>query len=266
MTMKFYMIGTGNTAWYFVDRLINAGHTCNGIYGRTMAKANELAEKANTTTIAEITDIKDDADCCIIAISDNAIIEIVKQLNFEKTVLIHTAGSVDRSILTEAAPHNSVLWPVYSINKEDLPRHRDVPIVVEVSDMQAVKVTSEMVNSITDKFFTVDSTQRAWLHLSAVLSNNFANHLFAISEQICKEHNLPFPILQPIINQTIERLQTQNAKDAQTGPAIRKDLSTIDKHINMLEDLPYWQDLYESITSSIDKMYNLDSADKSTNH
>lgn len=260
--MKFSIIGTGNTAYFFAKKLSQAGHQCIGIYGRTAENAAKLAATINAPVINSIDGISDDADCCIIAISDKAIEEVVGQLSFSKTVLIHTAGSVQRTVLDHAAIHNAVVWPIYSINKEDIPQHRDIPIVVEISDENAGKVTSELINSISNKFFAVSGEQRCWLHLSAVLSNNFANHLFAISEQICKEHMLPFPILQPIINQTIERIQNQSPYETQTGPAKRNDQATIDKHVNMLDINMDWQELYESITTSIDNMYKQGVEDK----
>jgi hypothetical protein len=32
--------------------------------------------------------------------------------------------------------------------------------------------------------------------------------------------------------------------DAQTGPAVRKDIQTIDKHINELKEIPEYQEIY----------------------
>ncbi|MEZ5016020.1 MAG: DUF2520 domain-containing protein [Flavipsychrobacter sp.] len=260
--MNFNIIGTGNIAWFFAERLTQAGHQCIGVYGRNKNNAKQLTDSINSSIIENISDIDDSADCCFLAVSDNAIKDIAHQLSFQHTILVHTAGSVKREVLTSAAPHNAVIWPIYSINKQNIPQHKDIPIAIEVSDDKVDHIISGLISSITDQLFSVSSEQRSWLHLSAVLSNNFTNHLLAISEQICKEQELPFAALYPIIHQTVERLQTQSPYSTQTGPAIRKDMGTIKKHMDMLSSNTSWQKVYESITTSIDNSYSTDKEDK----
>lgn len=264
--MKYQIIGTGNTAWFLAKRLSAEGHKCVRVYGRNITKAKALADSINTIATNKLSDIKDDADCCFIAISDHAIAEITKQLSFKNTVLIHTAGSVDRSILSEAAKHNGVIWPIYSINKNNLPTHRDIPCVIEVADDESLRVISRLVNSITDKVYNVDSEQRAILHLSAVLSNNFVNHLFTISEKLCIDKDVPFALLLPIITQTAERIYSKSPEDLQTGPAKRGDTATILKHLEILQDNEDWQNIYKSITTSIDNLYRPNKEDKHLNY
>lgn len=264
--MKYQIIGTGNTAWFLAKRLSLAGHKCVRLYGRNITKAKALADSINTKATDKLSDIQDDCDCCFIAISDHAIAEIAKQLSFTNTVLIHTAGAVDRSILSEAATHNGVIWPIYSINKSNLPTHRDIPCVIEVSDDESLNIISTLVNSITDKVYNVDHEQRAILHLSAVLSNNFVNHLFTISEKLCNSKDIPFALLLPIINQTAERIYSKSPEELQTGPAKRGDTPTILKHLEILQDNEDWQELYKSITTSIDNLYRPNKEDKHLNY
>lgn len=264
--MKYQIIGTGNTAWFLAKRLSAQGHKCIRVYGRNITKAKALADSVNTTATNKLSDIKDDADCCFIAISDHAIAEIAKQLSFNNTVLIHTAGSVDRSILSEAAPNNGVIWPIYSINKSNLPTHRDIPCIIEVANDESLKVISKLVNSITDKVYNVDSEQRAILHLSAVLSNNFVNHLFTISEKLCQAKDLPFALLLPIITQTSERIYHRSPEELQTGPAKRGDTATILKHLEILQEHSDWQEVYRSVTTSIDNLYRPNKEDKHLNY
>ena len=94
------------------------------------------------------------------------------------------------------------------------------------------------------------------MHLTAVLSNNFTNHLFAVSEKLCEEQNLPFSLLLPIIQQTVSRLSNTTAYTQQTGPAKRNDGIVLQNHVNMLEKHPEWQKLYEVLSESIKQMYN----------
>ena len=84
--------------------------------------------------------------------------------------------------------------------------------------------------------------------------NNFSNHLVYISQQICKENEVPFEILQPLLAETFVKLQNTSAYDAQTGPARRNDFLTITNHLAMLDNNNY-KEIYEIITNSIINTY-----------
>jgi predicted short-subunit dehydrogenase-like oxidoreductase (DUF2520 family) len=254
--MTFGILGTGNMAWFLGTRLIAAGHTCIGICSRNIQAAAELAGKLNSRVYASQHDIQDGGmDALFLAISDSALSEVASQFHFEETVLNHTAGSASTEALAAAAQHYAVIWPIYSISKNDLPAHRNIPCAWEASDEKAKTIILQVANALTDVCFEARYEQRKWLHLTAVIGNNFVNHLVGICEQICKDSDVPFSMLLPILDQTISRLQHASPLAVQTGPAKRHDTMTIDKQIAMLKDHPDWQQIYESITASIQNTY-----------
>lgn len=254
--MVYSIIGTGNIAWLLATQLQAAGHTCAGIYSRNADAAHSLAEMVKTRAYSSIQDIQDNTDCCIIAVADHAIGEIASQLRFSNTTLIHTAGAVDTDILSSAAIHYGVLWPVYSIVKGNLPAHRNIPVVFEASTVHAGNLIQEVVHCFSDNPLMLENDKRKWLHLTAVISNNFTNHLFAVCEEICSENNIPFSALKPIIQQTTERLSHNSPAQLQTGPAKRGDNTIIAHHLDMLQQHPEWVQFYKAISASIEKMYN----------
>lgn len=253
--MKFSIIGTGNTAWFMAKRLTDAGNTCLGIWGRNQASAELLAQSINAKPYSTISEISEENDICFIAVTDSAIPVITSQLNFTNTTLVHTAGSVDINVLEQAAKNYGVLWPVYSIVKTDLPQHRNIPCIWEGNNHTANEAVEAAAKAISDITYHADSEQRKWLHLSAVMSNNFTNHLLAICDELCDRHNIPLQLLLPILSQTVNRISSQRPADVQTGPAKRGDSSIINKHISMLSSEPLWQDIYRTLSTSIENMY-----------
>ncbi|MFM7765636.1 MAG: DUF2520 domain-containing protein, partial [Sphingomonadales bacterium] len=63
--------------------------------------------------------------------------------------------------------------------------------------------------------------------------------------------NLDSDLLLPIIRQTVEKLNHVSAKDAQTGPAIREDLNSLQMQAEMLKNNPELQHLYREISKAI---------------
>ena len=261
--MTYSIVGTGNMAWFLAKRLTSAGHQCMGVYGRDPEAALALAASINSDIYTKNTHVPDGtADICFLAVSDHAIETIASKIHFEKTILVHTSGSVSINAIAAAATDHAVLWPVYSIVKSNLPNHRKIPCAWDASSPQAKKYLLAMAHGISDELFEANDEQRLWLHMSAVISNNFTTHLLTICEQICKEHNVTFSALSPIIEQTFERIKRESPYNIQTGPARRGDESTINKHLELLQAKKEWKDVYRAISSSIEKTYNIKSEEK----
>ena len=261
--MTYSIVGSGHVAWYLGTRLQQAGHNCAGVYSRNAEHAALLAAALHTTTYDQLSSIADNHDICIIAVSDSAIAEIAQLLKLNTTIAMHTAGAVPITDISNHIPNAGVAWPIYSILKNDIPQHKQVPIAWEATDEPTATVITTLLKDISDQLISTTLQQRQWMHLVAVFSNNFTNHLMAIGEQICKEQGLPFSAFAPILQQTFERSLTGSPYDLQTGPAKRGDHSTLQKHLQLLHMHPEWKRLYEDMSTSIEKMYNPDT-DKTT--
>lgn len=256
--MRYSIIGTGNTAWFFATKLHKAGHECTGVYGRNLVKAQELAANIHATAYDLADNVSQPTDVCIIAVSDRAISEIAQKIIVKDAVVLHTAGAADIKLLSLFTEGHGVIWPIYSIVKDNLPETRIIPTVWEASDTHTANYIKTIADSYTSVCFEADSNKRSWLHLTAVMSNNFTNHIFAIADKLCTEQGLPFSLLLPIIEQSISRLHNVSAYSQQTGPAKRNDTVVIERQLQMLQNTPEWQQLYQAITASIQAMYKAD--------
>lgn len=124
-----------------------------------------------------------------------------------------------------------------------------VPFCLEASNKEDYKLLETIATLIGEKIFAVNSKQRKALHVAAVFVNNFTNHLYKIGNDICEEHKVPFEILQPLIEETSQKIKTLSPKNAQTGPAVRKDNKTIENHLLLLNKEQ--QKIYSLLTTSI---------------
>jgi predicted short-subunit dehydrogenase-like oxidoreductase (DUF2520 family) len=104
---------------------------------------------------------------------------------------------------------------------------------------------------ISEKVSTITSKEREKLHVAAVFVNNFVNELYHISEDILKEQQLDFSLLAPLIKETAQKIAYLSPALAQTGPAIRGDKKTMQKHQELLTKQQ--QEVYHLLTKSIQK-------------
>jgi predicted short-subunit dehydrogenase-like oxidoreductase (DUF2520 family) len=90
-----------------------------------------------------------------------------------------------------------------------------------------------------------------YVHLAAVISSNFTNHLLAEAEKILKSRGFELDILKPLMVETIEKAFAISPENAQTGPAVRGNQKVIDKHLEILKDFPEVREVYRNLSESI---------------
>jgi len=88
-----------------------------------------------------------------------------------------------------------------------------------------------------------------------VFSCNFVNHMYCAGEVITTRAGMDFNVLIPLLRETMDKASDMGPEKSQTGPAVRNDKNTIEKHLELLSFSPDLQKIYRVITDSIIKKY-----------
>ncbi len=251
MKLKLGFIGSGNVAWHLSHALDSAGHTISQIISRNEAHAKTLAERFDAFYSDKLHTFDVNLDVCIICVSDDQISEVVNQLPASECIITHTCGSQSIDILKDSSPNIGVFYPLQSFSKEKDVDMLSVPFLLEASNSQTSDTLWNLANSIANKITNADSTTRLKYHLAAVLVNNFANHLFHEASNYLEANDLDFDVLKPIILETASKVQKLSPEAAQTGPAKRGDMDTIEKHRNLITSNPDLAKLYNFLTNRL---------------
>lgn len=254
--MKVVIIGTGNTATVLGKMLLQAGNNILQVYGRNVSHAEELARALQSGSCSSWSAINRQADLYLVAITDKALYELEEHLELAEQVVVHTAGSVSKEVLKKVTKNYGVLYPLQSLRKE-IPVLTKIPLLIDAANEYTLKKNLELARQISANVTLADDESRFKLHLAAVCVNNFANHLYQIAEDFCGKENIDFNLLLPLTEETARRLELVSPAQALTGPAIRNDLGTINKHLDMLKSYPLFHHLYEQMTYSIRKFNKL---------
>jgi len=256
--MTYALIGTGNMAWLMASRMMAAGHTCTGVWGRNSQATEALCSNFHLPRLNSLSQLHDGVDACILAVSDDAIPMVIKELAFRSTTLIHTAGSVPIQVLENNCLNAGVVWPVFAIRKNELPTHRQFATIIEGGTKQALFVVQAVAKALSDINYETNTPKRQALHLAAVIGSNFTNYLLATSMEMCEAQGLPVSLLQPLLFQTFTATRNRNPADLQTGPARRHDMETMNAHLRMLSKYPeHVEDLYKVLSKAIMDKYPL---------
>ena len=247
--MNISILGSGNVATHLARHLYTKGHVITQIYSRSLKNAKVLANEVNAVGVDDVNEINSDTDIILICVSDNAIEQIINQLSIEPKLIAHTAGSISINSLQKFSNHG-VFYPLQTFSKLRDVNMKQVPFCVEGNTSNSLNVLKELAESISDTVIELTSEQRLQCHISAVFANNFTNHMFAISEQLLSEKQIPFDILKPLILETANKIQSLSPIEAQTGPAVRNDTNTINHHISLLSSQNL-EKMYSFVSDSI---------------
>jgi predicted short-subunit dehydrogenase-like oxidoreductase (DUF2520 family) len=252
--MDIVIIGSGNVAAVLGRKFRAAGHRIVQVAGRNASAASALAYEWNTMSTNYLSAINRDAEIYIIAVTDDAIKDVVKELKLPGKIVAHTSASVPKEILKNVTEHYGVFYPLQSLRK-DMLKLPDMPIFFDGNDELAKRKLETLAHSIAEEKVTeAGDDARLKLHVAAVVVGNFTNHLYALAEEYCKQEGLDFRQLLPLIEETALRIKDISPKEAQTGPAIRHDSETIQKHLELLKNHPQLKNIYILLTESIQQM------------
>jgi predicted short-subunit dehydrogenase-like oxidoreductase (DUF2520 family) len=248
--MDIVIIGTGNTATILGRKLVQARHRILQVYGRDSMAASELAYILDTESTNYWSMVNRTADLYIVAVSDIAIEEVIKELELPEKTMVHTAAAVSMDVLKKGSSHHGVFYPLQSLKKEDghLP---EIPIIIDASDEKTLEELSRLAGSISEHVIRAGDDQRLKIHLAAVFVNNFVNHLYVLAEDFCRKEGIDFSLLHPLIQETALRVKNFPPSKAQTGPATRGDAATMEKHRSLLVKHPELERFYELFSASI---------------
>lgn len=245
--IRLSIIGSGNVAQHLIQAFSKTAEIeLVQVFSRKSESVSHLVSEENSIT--NLNELKP-VDVTIIAVTDDAIAQLSKQIPFENQLVVHTSGSVAMEAL-ETKNRKGVFYPLQTFSKSKEVDYTVIPICLEAENETDYKTLETVAKAISHSIANVDSEQRKALHVAAVFVSNFTNHMYQIGNEICQANQLSFDILKPLIQETAHKILSLSPAQAQTGPAKRHDTQTINTHLNFLTD-ENQKEIYKMLTKSI---------------
>lgn len=248
--MKIVIVGSGNVATVLGRLFIKNKHEVIQVVSRNIDHAKALAAEFNCPYIDNKGKIDENAEIVLVAVSDSALYSLNSSIHLGKKLVLHTAGSVPKDVLKDISVNYGVLYPLQSLRKE-MDCAEDIPLLIDGNTEEACTVIEDFARTVSRNVSKATDADRLKLHVAAVVVSNFTNHLYALAEDFCKNEQVDFKLLAPLIKETAVRSATQSPGSMQTGPAVRNDVFTLDKHLQLLAKFPKLKYIYLKLTDSI---------------
>lgn len=249
MIYQVSIIGSGQVAFHLIELFKNnKNFELKQVCARQFNKVSGWIN--HTQWVAEINQLSE-VDLLIVAVTDQALPAVAEQIILKNTLVVHTSGTQPMSVFSQHL-NFGVFYPLQTFSQSKDIDFSKTPLCIEANNPHNLAFLEELANKISSKVQHVSSQQRKILHLCAVFVCNFVNHMYHIGASLSEKHQVPFELLMPLIEETTNKIKYLHPKEAQTGPAKRGDESTMQAHLELLDD-ELLKTIYKTISLAIRK-------------
>lgn len=233
--MNIVIIGQGNVASNLHHAFTKKGVACQMVSSR-----DGLCEVPQ-------------ANVYIYAVRDEALAEVAAQVKGkEKSLHLHTSGSMPMSVFGSDKPHAGVFYPFQTFSKARLIEDfSSVPVFFEARGIDDISAVYSLALTITSHVYETTQHDRERLHVAGVYACNFSNLMYTMAAELLSNTHIPFRALLPLIDETAAKIHSLHPSDAQTGPARRGDENVMEHHMSLLNDEQ--KQVYQILSEAIRK-------------
>jgi len=171
---------------------------------------------------------------------------------------VHFSGALGVEAVQEQVRSQDVaaLHPLLSVSSDDMSSSYAQGVTFGLSAggnarAVAVQIAQWFGGSVVD---VQDGSREAW-HLLATLASNGVYALIHIATQVAAAHGITgFDVergLAALAAQSAQSAEAHGAVEAATGPVVRGDASTVQKHLAVLQDAPDTRALYVALSRAL---------------
>ena len=222
--------------------------------------------------LLDISQIESIPDVIFITSNDNQIENIATMLSnifdykIASKLIIHTSGAFGLELLNNCEKYGAITiaaHPFQTFFSKEISCLNDIFWGVEINNEYTADVTELIVTLNGYPFFFPPEiiNNKALYHSVAVAVSNYVSGAIKLGTLLAKEINLPQKeFIIPIVNQTIKNcfksIIDNDTNFPLTGPIVRNDTETIEKHIEALNKLPNLQQSYIDFANGLKSLLN----------
>ncbi len=182
----------------------------------------------------------------VLAVPDDAIAEAAREIALPiagpGTLVVHLSGALGPEVLAEVGVTGAEFAAIHPVlqfrgNAEDIERLRSATITVagdENARHTAARVIQRWGGRVVPLPYIVD---RARYHLALALASNHVTAVLAWAEELLKPafDDDARDLTAEMAAQAVDLYRASGAQQALTGPVVRGDLATVERHFAALE-------------------------------
>lgn len=269
--MKFGFIGAGKVGCSLGKYLVNNNQKVSGYYSEFNCDAASAAEFTGSKSFETMEQLVEDSEVLFLTVSDGQIQSVWNQLTemqIKNKIVCHCSGALSSEVFTDIAKFESYgysIHPLFAVSDK-------YNSYKELSNSYfTIEGSPERIDELKDLFqrfgnnvCVISKEDKVKYHAAAAIASNLVVGLIGMSENLLEDcgfdkeaaHNA----LSPIIKGNLDHIINDGVVSALTGPIERNDVSTVKKHLSVLNDND--KELYISVSKKVLEVAKIKNKDR----
>ena len=244
--MVIGFIGAGRTGCT-LGKYLSGYATVAGYYSRTWQSADDAATFTQSRAFCDLETLVNNCDTIFITTPDGVISEVwecIRHYNLKDKIVCHFSGSLSSGIFSKSGSTGASccsVHPMYAFSSKYTSYLQFNTACLSVEGQErAVQEMKKLFEALHHKVFVINPCDKAKYHAAAAFSSNYVTGILHIALQLLKECGFnesdAIKLLAPVILNNVNSVLENGTAQALTGPVERGDISTVERHIGILND------------------------------
>lgn len=240
--------------------LKKAGYHMTSIYDKSSPALRRASRYTGVKSCKNLLEVVQKTDAVLITTSDDEILSVCKKLgcspDIKNKFVFHMSGAGGLDLLEPAQKSGASIasiHPLQSFSSVDQ-AIKNIPgsYFGVTADTKALKPAKNIIRKIGGIPIVVSAEQKPLYHAAACIASNYLVSLIHITESIYtsigfREKDVRKAFM-PLIYGSLKNVEKSGCVLALTGPIVRGDYTTVEKHIKAIrEKLPQYSSFYSSL-------------------
>jgi len=243
--LKLGFIGAGTVGTALATRLSGRGYPVVCVSSRSQSSAQKLARLVRGCNALESSQaVADNAELVFITTPDGVISQVAAEVTWRPgQSVVHCSGALATDILEPARKLGAQVGAFHPLQtfagvKQAMENLPGSTFAIE-AEKPLVDTLREMAGALDGYWIELEAEDRVIYHAAAVIACNYLVTLVKLATDLWQTFGVPTHkatrSLLPLLNGTVNNIDTIGIPQCLTGPIARGDTGTIKKHLEALQ-------------------------------
>jgi predicted short-subunit dehydrogenase-like oxidoreductase (DUF2520 family) len=256
------IVGAGNLGSALARSLQQAGYAIEAVMARSrgasLRKAQRLAQQVGARAATDLSGVE--ARLVWLCVPDAAIAAAAQSLagkiEWKGRVAVHCSGALGSDELAALRRRGAAVasvHPLMTFVRRSRPSLAGVPFAIE-GDAAAVRVARLVVQDLGGFAYSIRKKDKAAYHAWGTFASPLLNALLVTTEEVATLAGVSRKAARqrmiPILLQTLANYASFGAAGAFSGPIVRGDVDTVNRHLHVLRGAGAAREVYLALAAS----------------
>jgi predicted short-subunit dehydrogenase-like oxidoreductase (DUF2520 family) len=244
--ISIVLIGAGKVGTVLSKKLYEKGYNFVGIIDLDFNKARNLAKKVKASLFSnEIKDIPKEVNFIIISVPDSQIKVVSKKisklpLRFNSLKVCHVSGCLSSDELKPIKNRGSNVFSMHPYQSfPNTKNTKNLDSIYYGIEGEKTLFAKNIVKALGGNYIIIPKSLKSLYHVSGAFASNYLLVLLSIVQNILNhiigDKKKAKSVFKPILENTLYNYFKTDFKNSITGPIVRGDAITVEKHLKALK-------------------------------